>query len=66
MLDPDFRHVAVTLRPTEAAVLVDSQGNRIALIVPNGKYHQQLHFVIAAPRGIRIKRERVHGPDPVV
>lgn len=66
MLDPDFGHVAVTLRPTEAAVLVDPQGNRIAMIVPNEKYHKKMHLLIAAPRGIRIKRERVHGPDPVV
>lgn len=66
MIDPEFGRVAVTLRPTEAAVLVDPQGNRIAMIVPNEKYHAKLHILIAAPRGIRIKRERLNEPDTVV
>lgn len=66
MLDPNFGHVAVTLRPTEAAVLVDPQGNRIAMIVPNEKYHKKMHLLIAAPRGIRITRERVNATDTVV
>ncbi len=68
MLDPNFGHVAVTLRPTEAAVLVDPQGNRIAMIVPNEKYHRndKLHMLIAAPRSIRIKRERINATDTVV